>query len=144
MAEIIVNSEESLQSFIGEIRELWKARKYITVKIKFGKSRSVDQNAMLYAWYQQVHRELRENSPLEVRRFCKLHFGVPILRIDDDEFRVAYDACIKKQLSYEEKLEAMDILPVSSRMTTKQFNDYTDRIQDHYKKIGVALEYPED
>lgn len=139
-----LNSEPALQSFIGELRERWKARKFLTVSVKEGRPRSLDQNAISHAWYEQVSRELREYSPLGVKRFCKLHFGVPILRTEDDEFRAVYDLAIRDTLTYEQKLQAMDILPVTSRMTTAQLSSYMEAVQAHYSQQGVVLEFPKE
>lgn len=144
MAEIIVNSEQSLQSAIGELRELFKARRYVSFIPKFGKKRSLDQNAISHAWYEQVARELREDDARGVKRFCKLHHGVPILRAEDAEFREAYDGAILRTLTYEQKLQAMDVLPVTSRMTTVQLHAYMLEVQEHYRKLGVYMKFPED
>ncbi len=139
-----INSETTLQSFIGELRETWKARKFLTVTLKAGKGRSLDQNAISHAWYAQVARELREDDKRGVKRFCKLHFGVPILRAaEDDYFREVYDTAIKYTLSYEQKLVAMDMLPVTSDMTTLQLHQYMLDVQAHYDG-RVKLEFPPD
>lgn len=137
-----VNSETSLQSVIGDLRELWRDRKFLTLSVKAGKGRSLDQNAISHAWYAQVARELREDDERGVKRYCKLHFGVPLLRAEDEEFREAYDRVLRPRLSYEEKLEAMDILPVTSRMTTKQLSRYMEDVRAHYVARGVQLEFP--
>lgn len=143
MSKHILNSEVGLQSFIGTIRELWHSRRYLEITVKEGKGRSVEQNAVMHGWFGQVARELREDDPRGVKRFCKLHFGVPILRAEDDDFRAAYDRVIKP-LDYEDKLVAMDILPVTSAMTTIQLDACMTDIQGHYAKHGVALVYPKD
>ena len=140
----IINSEIGLQTFIGQIRQLWHSRRYLEVKVTEGKARSVEQNAVIHGWFAQVARELREDDARGVKRFCKLHFGVPILRAEDDEFREAYDRTIKAWLTYEQKLEAMDILPVTSRMTTTQLDRCMADIQAHFSGRGVVLEYPKD
>lgn len=143
MSKHILNSEIALQTFIGNLRELWQARRYLEASIKEGRGRSLEQNAVLHGWFGQVARELREDDERGVKRFCKLHFGVPILRVEDDEFREAYDQVVRP-LAYEDKLRAMDILPVTSRMTTLQLDKCMTDIQDHYRKHGVALAYPKD
>ncbi|MGC7464235.1 hypothetical protein QT654_20615 [Xanthomonas citri pv. citri] len=140
--KLTINSEPSLQEAIGELRQQFKQRKYLTITLKFGKGRTVDQNSLSHAWYEQVARELREDDARGVKRFAKLHFGVPILRAEDEEFRQSYDAVIKRNLSYEQKLVAMDMLPVTSRMTTKQISQYMQDVQDHYRTKGVSLEFP--
>lgn len=141
MTKHILNSEIGLQSFIGSLRELWHSRRYLEISIKEGKGRSVEQNAVMHGWFAQVARERREYDARGVKRFCKLHFGVPILRAEDEDFRAAYDRVIKP-LAYEDKLVAMDILPVTSAMTTIQLDQCMTDIQDHYAKHSVTLVYP--
>lgn len=143
MSKHILNSEVAMQSFIGVLRELWHARRYLEVSVKEGKHRSIEQNAVMHGWFGQVARELRDDNERGVKRFCKLHFGVPILRSEDEEFREAYDQVVKP-LPYEDKLKAMDILPVTSRMTTIQLEVFMADMQDHYRKRGVSLEYPKE
>ena len=141
MTQIIINSEQSLSTAIGQMREWFRERKYFTLNAKFGKKRSLDQNAMSHAWYLQVANELRENTAVEVKRYCKLHFGVPILRAEDDDFRASYDAVIRP-LDYEKKLLAMDLLPVTSLMTTRQLSEYCETVRMHYA-TRVKLEFPD-
>lgn len=141
--KLTVNSETTLQNAIGELRELFRTAKYYTVSVKQGKSRSLNQNDASHAWYEQIARELREDTAQGVKRYCKLHFGVPILRGEDDDFRAAYDAAILRGLTYEQKLAAMDIIPVTSLMTTTQLSRYMDEVQAHYCPRGVMLEFPE-
>ena len=138
---LTINSETTLQAAIGELRSMWRERKYLTLTAKAGKGRSLDQNAISHAWYEQVARELREDDPRGVKRYCKLHFGVPILRAEDAEFRESYDGSILRTLSYEQKLVAMDLLPVTSIMTTAQLSKYMADVQEHYRG-RVQLEFP--
>ena len=143
MSKHILNSEIGLQTFIGQLREMWHSRRYLEVTVKEGKGRSVEQNAVLHGWFGQVARELREDDERGVKRFCKLHIGVPILRAEDEDFRAAYDRVIRP-LAYEDKLIAMDILPVTSTMTTIQLDRCMTDIQELYAKRGVTLVYPKD
>lgn len=144
MTAQVINSAESLQSALGQLREMWGKYKFLRLNIKVGKDRSLDQNAISHCWYDQVARELREDTVVGVKRYCKLHFGVPILRAEDAEFREFYDSAIKSHLSYEQKLKAMDMVPVTSRMTVKQLSQYLEDVQAEYAKRGVLLEFPED
>lgn len=138
---VVINSEPALQTFIGDVREQWRKHHYLRVTVKTGKDRSLDQNAISHAWYEQIARELREDDALGVKRFCKLNYGVPILRAEDPEFRSLYDCAIKPHLTYEQKLKAMDYLPVTSLMTTTQLSAYLVAMQDAY--VGkVSLEFP--
>lgn len=140
--KLTVNSDTSLQHAIGEMREAFRARKYLTVSIAEGKSRSLDQNAISHAWYEQVARELREDTALAVKAFCKLTMGVPILRLADDDFRAKYDRAVRP-MAYEDKLTLMEWFPVTSLMTTPQLSQYLEAMQKHYSRHGVWLQFPE-
>lgn len=142
MTAWVINSEPALQSAIGELRELWNRHKFVKVTAKTGKARSLDQNAISHAWYEQIARELREDDALGWKCYCKLHHGVPILRTEDEEFREAYDATIKG-MTYEQKLKAMRLLPVTSLMTKEQLSKYLESMQEDFARCGVRLEFPE-
>lgn len=142
MTDFTINSAESLQTAIGDLRDLWNQHKYLRVSVKAGKDRSLDQNAISHAWYEQLARELREYDALGWKCECKLLHGVPILRAEDAEFRNFYDRAIKSSLSYEEKLAAMRFVPVTSVMTKVQLSKYLEAMRDHFLKRGVRLEFP--
>ncbi len=138
-----VNSESSLQSFIGDLRDIFRAHKFVKVSAKTGKVRSLDQNAISHAWYEQVARELREDDALGVKCYCKLHHGVPILRAEDEEFREFYDNSIKG-MTYAQKLVAMKFLPVTSLMTKPQLSAYLVAVQEDFQHRNVQLSFPEE
>jgi hypothetical protein len=140
--QLTINSETSLQQAIGDMRELYRQHKFVRVKLTTGKARSLDQNAIAHVFYEQVARELREDTALQVKNFCKLHYGVPILRAEDEEFRALYDLVIKP-LSYERKLAAMSAWPVTSLMSKDQLSQYLTAMQEGYAG-RVNLEFPPD
>ncbi|AHX12924.1 hypothetical protein CH75_06395 [Dyella jiangningensis] len=144
MTAQVINSAESLQRVLGDIRQLWNQHKFLRLNIKTGKDRSLDQSALSHVWYAQIAQELREDTPEGVKCECKLRFGVPILRAADADFREMYDTAIRGHLSYEQKLKAMRFLPVTSLMTVKQLSQYLEDVQAHYATRGVVLEFPEE
>ena len=112
---------------------------------KWKKNRSAEQNALSHVWYAQVAAKLREDTAAGVKGFCKLHFGIPILRTDID-FSQMYDSTIKT-LSYEQKIKIMtfpDLFPVTSLMKTDQLSMYLEQIQHHYAGQGVQLCFPNE
>lgn len=136
-------SDYSLQIALGKIREAWKAGEPMKITVRHGKDRSLHQNALSHAWYEQLARELPEDTAEGWKCFCKLHCGVPILRRDDEDFRTSYDASIKG-MAYESKLKAMRILPVTSLMTTRQLGEYLEEVKALFLARGVVLEFPEE
>jgi hypothetical protein len=141
MSALVINSDSSLHSVFGTIREMYAQHRFVRIDAKTGKARSLDQNAISHAWYEQLARELREDDALGWKCYCKLHFGVPILRTEDNEFREIYDASIMG-MTYERKLVAMKYLPVTSNMTKRQLSKYLEAMQDAFVSLGVMLEFP--
>ena len=138
----IINSADSLSVVIGELRKLFKEIRYFTVTINTGKKRTLNQNAISHAWYLQVSREEGEYTPENIKNLCKFHFGLPILRGEDEEYN-SYCADVIDPLPYENKIKAMTYMPVTSFMSTKQLSEYMEHVQRHYAG-RVNLEFPEE
>lgn len=137
-----IYTELGLQSAIGELRKLFKVSGFLRITATDSKPRSLSQNAIAAVWYEQISRELGEDTPGAVKRFCKLHYGVPILRRDDADFRELYDAAIKP-LPYERKLKAIGLIRVTSEMNTAQLSEYLEEMQEAYGG-RVELQFPEE
>ena len=117
-----------------------------TLSLTDGKHRTTAQNRLQRLWMNEIAEQRGDMKPEEVRAYCKLTIGVPILRSQNEAFRIRYDE-ILKPLSYEQKLaimaEPLD-LPVTRLMTTKQKTEYLDGIAKHFAEQGVVLTMPED
>ncbi len=137
-----VNSHQSLSVAIGELRSLFDKAKFFTMTLKHGKKRTLSQNAIAHTWYAQVADEEHEYTAEGVKCLCKLHYGLPLLRGEDDEVNAAAEMVIDL-LPYENKIEAMKYFPITSLMTTKQLNKYLDHVQDHYAG-RVPLRFPDE
>lgn len=144
MSELVINSAEALQNAIGDMRSKFQQYKFLRVKIKTGRDRTLDANAVTHVWYGQIAREQGDTTPADVKAYCKLHFGVPILLAEEPEFAEMYLRLIKNRFSYEEKLELMKRLPVTSLMTTPQLNLYRDIMQAEFARQSIVLEYRDE
>lgn len=138
----IIYNEVKLQQVIGELRRDFKATGYLRLSWSAEKDRSGSQNAISHCWYEQIANELGEDTPAGVKRFCKLHYGVPIMRRDDEDFRELYDGSIKP-MPYEQKLKAVGLIPVTSLMNVSQLSEYLTEMQEAYRG-RVQLEFPGD
>jgi hypothetical protein len=130
LAERIVNFQRHLEDR-NEWPIMWKAQLYEP-------PRSIDQNALIHAMYADIAKQSDGEGVVDVRRRCKLHYGVPILRAHDEEFRSVYDKMVKPH-DYEDKLAIMDFLPVTSRMKKPQATEYIDTVQREYAQRGVRF-----
>lgn len=110
------------------------------------KFRSIQQNRLQRLWIKEAAEQLKDGETEDYRAYCKLHYGVPILRNENDEFKIQYDKVVKP-LSYENKLEIMKEpidFPVTRLMTPKQKRRYLDSINVYLTGLGVCLTNPDD
>lgn len=139
--------------FIESDRDRMLAHRYLdsqdlpfTMSVSKGGKRSVKQNRLQMLWLNEIAQQKEDMSVEEVRAYCKLTIGVPILRSENETFREKYDAVVKP-LSYERKIalmmEPLDF-PVTRLMSTKQATAYLDGIHRHFSEQGIVLTDPGD
>ena len=104
------------------------------------KRRSLPQNDKSHVWYNEVDKQLC--LPVGTTKCeCKLYFGVPILRAENEDFCQGYDRLIKNRMTREEKLELMRWFPVTSLMTKAQKSRYMESVQHYYAdQMGIILD----
>ncbi|MBI3908497.1 MAG: hypothetical protein HY309_24410 [Pseudomonas fluorescens] len=142
--KISVNSTSKLSEAIKMLTTMYRERKFVVVSLRPGKDRTLDQNALWFALYQRIAQMTQIGDVEDARRYCKLHFGVPIMRADDADFREAWNRMILHQ-TYEQKLELMgpcpllgpDGFPVTRLFNRAQGIVYTDRIVSEFTAKGV-------
>jgi len=145
--EVVISNEISRNSGIEDLMALdvgeGKQAHVMTLK-PYKRDRSKEQNALSHVWYAQVAAKLREDTAEQVKGFCKLRMGIPILR-EDPEFSEMYDR-IFKPMAYETKLEIMEtpgLFDVTSLMKTEQMSLYLEQVQQHYAN-RVQLRFPDE
>lgn len=117
-----------------------------TLTITDGKHRSTAQNRLQHMWMKEISEQKGDITAAEARAYCKLTIGVPILREQNEAFRLRYDEVVKP-LPYEQKIAIMSEplnLPVTSLMSTKQLTEYLEGIIRHFGQQGIVLTMPDD
>lgn len=148
MAEkISINSAAKLSEAIAKLTAAYRDHKFVVVSMRPGKDRTLDQNALWFALYQRIAQMTEIGDAEDARRYCKLHFGVPIMRKADVDFFNAWNRSFL-MLSYEAKLELMgpcalfgpDGFPVTRLFDRAQGIAYTDKIVAEFSAKGVAFD----
>lgn len=139
MPHRIINNEDDLFDFMVLAKNLAKP---FTVEWQLGRDRSPDQNRLQFLWAREAAEQRGDTTADEVRREWKLRHGVPILREESAEFCATYDRAVKP-LPYEQKLEAMHIISVTSLMKVPQMVRYLDTIQRECAQQGIRLTDPD-
>lgn len=142
----IVNSKAALSELIGTARRLFAEHKYYKVTFSMSRDRSLQQNRLFHSWINQIVMERCEDTMVGVKSNAKLHFFVPILRAEDDEFARVYDLGIRP-MEEAVKIEAISIVPVTSRCNVDQMSRGLDAMRMHYSALDVdpvLLEWPDE
>ena len=141
MPSRIIRSPEHIEALA---RILSGLKLPVTVTWARGAPRSLQQNRLAQRWYSDIADQLGDRDREEVRAECKLTIGVPLLRAENEAFRVSYDETLK-HLPYEQKLRAIQAfdLPVTRLMTAKQMTAFMDTMQRTWTPRGVVLTDPE-
>lgn len=148
MAErISVNSAARLSEAITRLTAMYRDRKYVVVSLRPGKDRTLDQNALWFAMYQRIAQMTQIGDVEDARRYCKLHFGVPIMRKASEDFRHGWSVSFL-MLTYETKLELMgpcalfgpDGFPVTRLFDRAQGIAYTEKIAEEFSAKGVVFD----
>lgn len=144
--KVSVNSAAKLSEAIHKLTQLYRDKKFVVVSMREGKDRTLDQNALWFAMYQRIAQMTQMGDVEDVRRWCKLHLGVPIMRKADVDFFNAWNRSFL-HLTYEEKLHLMgpcnlfgpDGFPVTRLFNRAQGIAYTDQIMAEFSAKGVVF-----
>jgi len=122
------------------------SKEWVVTIERQSKKRSAAQNRLQQKWHMEAAQQLKDETAEEKRAFCKLHFGVPILRAEDEKFKAEYDRVIRP-MPYETKLSLMRVpfdFPTTRLMSVEQKTRYLDAVWNHYSSQGVRLTAPAD
>ena len=145
--KISVNGAAKLSEAITKLTAMFREKKYVVVSLRPGKDRTLDQNALWFALYQRIAEMTEIGDVEDARRYCKLHFGVVIMRKDSEEFRRGWSQMFI-HLDYEQKLELMgpcsifgpDGFPVTRLFNRAQGITYPNQIVDAFRAKGVFFD----
>jgi len=135
-----VKDQFQLNALIEWIHKQWEIGKKPTLQM-LEADRSTSQNTMFYALYADIAAQMQDRTLIEVKRDCKLRYGVVLRKGADPEWGDWYDRAIKP-MSMEDKLQVMDYLPITSEFTKAQGTTYIQTILEEYGRQGFALADP--
>lgn len=118
---------DNLVNFIDEERK----GKRLLVTVRDASKRSLNQNDMKEQQVAVIAEQLYGGDEDYARREAKYLCGVPILYRDDPKFKMVCDKALSN-LTHEERIEAMEFMPVTSLMSKSQMKEYIDKVFDKY------------
>jgi hypothetical protein len=114
-----IDSEQALAEYIDELRKAWWRDKYLLVKYRTGKTRTLTQNAALHLWCDMLAERLND-AGLDVRTLIKPDIEIPWSGI-----------AVKHHI----------FKPVLEAMTTKTSTTEADRWDDYNGVIDVITKH---
>ena len=102
------------------------------------RGRSLSQNSLWAVWYKQIGKELGQTS-VEIKKECKLNYGVPIYCEQDKGFARMWQKLFEP-LSYGMQLSAMKHIGVTRELNKTNGVIYTETLQREYAKNNILLE----
>lgn len=113
----------------------------MTVSAMKGARRSLPQNSTVAKWYAEIAAETGE-TPIAVKAMCKHQFGLLIMQAENPAW-VAEWGPLYSPLPYEKRLKLFEVLPLTSKFTTRQMAAYMAAVQKTYTAQGIRLTDPE-
>ena len=112
-----------------------------TASLAKGVRRSNQQSKTVEKWYSQIGAELGA-LPIEVKAECKMLYGLPIMQLENAAWVAEWEP-LYGPLDHARRLKLFQVLPLTSKFTTRQMGAYMDAVQLVYRQMGVALIDPE-
>ena len=142
---LTIHGKKDLPKFLDLISKFEVEHPVEVVIKRASKSRTLAQNKTQWQWFRDAGAQ-GDQTAREYRAYCKLHYGVPILRRDSASYRKKYDEIVRPLL-YEHKMalmvEPFDF-PVTSAMNVAQHSEFLDRIREHFQELGFELTDPSE
>ena len=139
----LIRNREELTDWFTKLHIVKKDFYPITLQVFKGdkKHRNLSQNDLSHVWYREIAQQAEDRTPHEVKRECKLNYGVPIL-MADEHFREIYNKVVADH-DYVTRLRMMDYLPVTSAMSVPQMTEYLETIHYTYTEAGYHIDVPQ-
>jgi hypothetical protein len=112
-----------------------------TASLAKGIRRSQQQSRTVEKWYAQIGDETGQ-APIEVKAECKLRYGLPIISTQNAAWVTEW-APLFEPFDYARRLKLFEVIPMTSKFTTRQMSEYMDAVQRVYRGMGIALIDPE-
>ena len=152
--KLVANNPQSLAHLISKIKEEYNKGKYLKVTIARGRDRSLEQNNLFHEWVMQLVVAGGEYDFDGYRNFCRLHFFVPVLIHENEDFSDLWWSLFDREKSkrkdadqYRTQLHLIGtITGISSICTTAQFSRALELMQQHFAGLEndpVFLEFSE-
>ena len=126
--------------FLGENPQ----KKYELTLTERGDKRRLTANAQIHLWFGQIARHQGDQTPLDVKNFCKDTFGLPLVLNSvkhGDKMEFLLDKLNYFQHSHESKMKLIQCLEVTSLFNTAESKTYMEQMIFYWNELGVPIKF---
>lgn len=145
--KFIVTKQAERNNAIQYIQSLDLISKHEVIVKPYVKDRSIAQNKLSFKWYKERGEQTGNGAHYE-RLFCKFVYGCPQMVEQESEsgdsvFTEFYTKLIERY-TFEECVEAMALVEVTSFFKVKSFASYLNTIEVESVNSNIELSHPDD
>jgi hypothetical protein len=126
--------------FLGENPQ----KKYDLTLVEQSEDRGISANNQQHLWYGQIAKYRDDQTPLDVKNFCKDALGLPLILSSDkhgDKMQFLLDKLDYYQHSYESKMKLIQCLEVTSLFKKSESKMYMDNMIQYFNDNGIPIKY---
>ena len=112
--------------------------------VKNDGKRRLTANGQIHLWFGQIAKYRDDQTPLDVKNFCKDAFGLPLIlnsvkHGDKMEFLLSKLDYYKH--SYESKMKLVQCLEVTSLLNTAESKLFMEQMIFYWNDLGVPIKF---
>jgi len=112
--------------------------------VKNDGKRRLTANGQIHLWFGQISKYREDQTPLDVKNFCKDAFGLPLILNSvkhGDKMEFLLDKLNYYQHSHESKMKLIQCLEVTSLLTIPESKILMEQMRFYYNDIGIPIKF---
>ncbi|QDP67505.1 MAG: hypothetical protein Unbinned5350contig1004_12 [Prokaryotic dsDNA virus sp.] len=119
-------------------------KKYELTITEQGSTRRLAANAQLHLWFGQIAKHNDDQTPLDVKNFCKDAFGLPLILNSakhSDKMEFLLDKLSYFEHSHESKMKLIQCLEVTSLLTIPESKIMMEQMIYYFNDNGIPIKF---
>jgi hypothetical protein len=112
--------------------------------VKNDGKRRLTTNGQIHLWFGQIAKHRDDQTPLDVKNFCKDAFGLPLILNSvkhGDKMEFLLDKLNYYQHSHESKMKLIQCLEVTSLLTIPESKILMEQMIYYYNDAGIPIKF---
>lgn len=129
--ELTINSDKSLEEAIGQIRKQYNEKRFVKIKMSYGRQRTLTQNRALHMFCDNLAKALND-AGLDMKRVIKQDVDIP------------WTGDTAKNYLWRPIQKAVTGLDSTTKPEASQYSAIYEVLNRHLsQKFGISVPFPE-